>query len=98
MNIQSVNELKNALAVSSSQGRNVAVLTTQEAVRGVLFEVEQLDELNKKYHAQLIKHCKPGVEIEIPCPELTDEQKRIAYENSPVPQTPWRDYGKARQG
>lgn len=53
MNIQSVNELKSSLKFSADQGANYAVMTSQEAVRGTLLEVEQLDELNKKYFTEL---------------------------------------------
>lgn len=50
---QTIEELKSSLHFSAIQGSKYAVMTTQEAVRGVLFEVEQLDELNKKYFTEL---------------------------------------------
>lgn len=93
MNTESVNELRSALKLSAGQGESCAVMTTQQAVRGVLLEVEQLDELNKKYFAEL-EEWRTGNKGRYAVPKLTEEQRN----SSPVPVIPWRDYGNPRRG
>lgn len=48
-----IDKLRSSLAFSAGQGTNVAVMTTQEAVSGALFEIDQLDQLNRKYFTEL---------------------------------------------
>lgn len=50
-----IKRLKGDLLFAQMTDANAAVMTTQEAVRGVLLEIEELDKLNRKYFAELVR-------------------------------------------
>lgn len=53
MHTEATKELKHSLEFSSRQGTNVAVIITQETARRVLLELQDMDQLNKKYFTEL---------------------------------------------
>ncbi len=53
MSLSYVDKLKAHLAAAESLGKEEPVATTQEVVRQCLFEIEQMDQLNKVYFQRL---------------------------------------------